>query len=129
MIHNLTSYGFLDKKGFSLTRCEEQRVLTGSDRQFVAFEVDLMKNVLVVKAKIRTKVSRSRGVIMAADGEDREYPEKSLDTILKGSLVESHQIFGHLNYGAVESLAKDRVSGIKLTEHTRENCLTCAQGK
>ena len=55
-----------------------------------------------MKAKIRSNVSRIRGVIMVAVDDDREYPKDSLGTLQKGSLVEFHQRLGHLNYNAVE---------------------------
>ena len=68
LTHNLISYGILDKKGYSLTRRGGQRVLTSIDGKDVAFDVDLMKNVLVVKAKVRRNVTQIREVIMAVVG-------------------------------------------------------------
>jgi hypothetical protein len=43
--------------------------------------------------------------------------------------VEFHKRLGHLNYDAVERLARDPSSGIEITDNRRVNCLTCAQGK
>ncbi|KAE8889749.1 hypothetical protein PF005_g14858 [Phytophthora fragariae] len=46
--------------------------------------------------------------------------------VQRGTLVEFHQRLGHLNYDAVERIARDPISGIELTDRRRVNCLTCA---
>ncbi|CCI41913.1 unnamed protein product [Albugo candida] len=61
--HNPISYGILDEKGYSSTKHSGRRVLAITDGKNGAFDVDLMKNVLVVKAKIHRNLSRVRDVI------------------------------------------------------------------
>ncbi|GMF37862.1 unnamed protein product [Phytophthora fragariaefolia] len=39
-----------------------------------------------------------------------------------------HRRFGHLNYDGIERLARDPANGIELTDHTRQNCFSCAEG-
>jgi hypothetical protein len=46
-----------------------------------------------------------------------------------GTLMQFHRRLGHLNYDTIVKIAKDPASGIALTDHKRDNCLTCAQGK
>ena len=92
----------------------------------VAFNVDIMKNLLVVNAKIRKNVSHIRGVIMSAVSKACEDPEESLSAMQNGSLIEFYRRFGHLHYDSIERLAKDPASGIEITDPRRENCLTCA---
>ena len=48
---------------------------------------------------------------------------------LKRTLVEFHRRFRHLNYDAVQRLAKETASGIEITDNRRINSMTCAQGK
>ncbi|GMF30942.1 unnamed protein product [Phytophthora lilii] len=43
--------------------------------------------------------------------------------------MQFHRRLGHLNYDTIVKIAKDPASGIALTDHKRDNCLTCAQGK
>ncbi|GMF60956.1 unnamed protein product [Phytophthora fragariaefolia] len=47
----------------------------------------------------------------------------------KGTLVEFHKRLGHLNYDAIERLARGPSSGIEITDNRRVNGLACAQGK
>lgn len=47
----------------------------------------------------------------------------------KGSLIYFHRRLRHINYRAIERLAKDPASGIVLTDRRRPNCTICAQGK
>jgi hypothetical protein len=45
------------------------------------------------------------------------------------SLYQFHVRLGHLSYGAIKELASKPESGIKLTDHKRPQCKTCAEGK
>ncbi|CAI5719932.1 unnamed protein product [Peronospora farinosa] len=49
--------------------------------------------------------------------------------VQKGTLHHFHARLGHLAYDTIEKLAKDSRSGIAITDHSRPNCLTCAEGK
>ncbi|OWZ15003.1 hypothetical protein PHMEG_00011433 [Phytophthora megakarya] len=100
VVHNLISYGTLDKKGCVLAERDGQR----------------------------TRESPSDVVMTTLEKEESESVEVSVN-VQKGSLVEFHKSLGHLNYDAVERLARDPSAGIELTDHKRVNCLTCAQRK
>ncbi|POM66265.1 Mitochondrial Carrier (MC) Family, partial [Phytophthora palmivora] len=128
VVHNLISYGQLDEKGCTLTRKDGQRVVIAGDGR-VVFDVRLERNVLMVDGTIVRKHESASPVIMAAlNGEAHGSGDTSVN-VQKGTLVEFHRRLGHLNYDAVERLAKDTSSGIELTDRRRVNCLTCAQGK
>lgn len=43
--------------------------------------------------------------------------------------MQVHRILSHLNYDSIGKIAKHPASGIELTDHKRDNCLMCAQGK
>ena len=49
--------------------------------------------------------------------------------VQEGTLHQFYARLGHLAYDTIERLAKDPRSGIKITDHLRPNCLTCAEGK
>eukprot|EP00644_Phytophthora_capsici_P005568 jgi/Phyca11/76641/gw1.2.755.1 len=93
VIHNLISYGQLDQKGFVLGRRGGHRVVAARD---------------------------GGQVIMAALEEEANKSDEDSDgDVQTGTLVEFHRRLGHLNYDAVERLAKDVSSGIRLTDRKR----------
>ncbi|GMF57079.1 unnamed protein product [Phytophthora fragariaefolia] len=47
----------------------------------------------------------------------------------RDTLMGLHQRFGHLGFNTVERIARDPLSGIAITDHTRRVCVTCAEGK
>ena len=49
--------------------------------------------------------------------------------VQEATLVNFHQRFGHLSYDTIERIAKNPVSGIRITDHRRLTCITCAQSK
>jgi hypothetical protein len=55
--------------------------------------------------------------------------EKQAIEAHEGTLMGFHQRLGHLGYDSIEKIAKDPDSGIKITDHTRRNCVTCAESK
>lgn len=129
IVHNIISYGKLVAKGYELARRAGRRVVAAENGGQVAFDVDVRRNVLVVAGTVQARSRLPSEVIMAAlDKEASESADVSSD-VQKGTLVQFHQRLGHLNYDAVERLARDPSSGIMLTDHRRVNCLTCAQGK
>ncbi|OWZ17990.1 hypothetical protein PHMEG_0007990, partial [Phytophthora megakarya] len=99
VVHNLISYGQLDKVGYPLAHRAERRSKPLSE------------------------------VNMAVLNEEVNGSDEVSSNVQEGTLVEFHRRLGHLNYNAVERLARDTSSGIRLTDHKRANCLICAQGK
>eukprot|EP00644_Phytophthora_capsici_P019022 jgi/Phyca11/50355/gw1.420.4.1 len=98
VVHNLISYGTLDKKGYTLTERCGRRVLA---------------------AKNGGRVVDLSGVIMAVLSDEVAAPQDMSSSTQKGTLFEFHTRFGHLNYDSVERLARDPSSGIELTDHRR----------
>lgn len=129
VVHNLISYGQLDKKGYVLTQKSGRRVVAARDGGKVAFDVELRRHVLTVSGKLEKRLRPPSEVIMAALEEEAAGPDGVEGTVLKGTLMAFHLRLGHLNYDAVERLARDPSFDITLTDYRRVNCLTCAQGK
>ncbi|POM67312.1 Rve domain containing hypothetical protein, partial [Phytophthora palmivora] len=90
------------------------------------FELHRRNNVLMVDIMgEKTKEARERVVNTAV----REANAEIDDAVTATTLQELHQRLGHLAYDTVERMADTVGSGIRLTDRTRPNCLTCAQGK
>jgi len=94
------------------------------------FEVDKRNNVLTIKVKYE-KPSQGpvmnimeSSLIMAIEDQGNQSVGAH-----EGTLMEFHQRLGHLGYDSIERIAKDPASGIKITDYTRRNCVTCAVGK
>uniref|UniRef100_H3GWD4 Integrase catalytic domain-containing protein n=1 Tax=Phytophthora ramorum TaxID=164328 RepID=H3GWD4_PHYRM len=68
-------------------------------------------------------------VIMTALSQELTESAEVSGDVQQGTLLDFHKRLAHLNYDAVELLAKDPSSGICLTDHKCVNCLTCAEGK
>ena len=66
-------------------------------------------------------------VIMAVLGEEASVQVSS--AVQKGSLMDFHKPFGHLNYETILKLAKYPYCDFLLTDKRREFCYTCSQGK
>jgi hypothetical protein len=129
VVHNLISYGLLDKRGFGLTQRAGRRVVAAKDSGRVAFDVEMHRNVLVVPATVASRHELPSDVIMAALSQELADLAEVSSEVQKGTLVDFHKRLGHLSYDSVERLAKEPSSGIQLTNHKRVNCLTCAEGK
>ncbi|KAE9302953.1 hypothetical protein PF001_g13775 [Phytophthora fragariae] len=129
VVHNIISYGKMDRKGYVLAERGGRRVLAAKDGGRVAFDEDLQRTVLVVHASVvKIRAAPSQVIMAVLDNEASEPAEKS-NNVQRGTLEHFHKRLGHLNYDFVEKLARDPSSGIELTDHRRVNCLTCAQGK
>ncbi|KAJ8535207.1 hypothetical protein ON010_g13531 [Phytophthora cinnamomi] len=128
VVHNLISYGQLDNKGYLLTVKDGKRVMGNADGKAV-FDLHLQRNVFVVKGSVVKKQKPASDVVMAALNKEVNGNGGEQSSVQKGTLVEFHRRLGHLNYDAVERLARDPSSDIELTDRRRVNCLTCAQGK
>ncbi|OWZ15197.1 hypothetical protein PHMEG_00011205 [Phytophthora megakarya] len=129
VVHNLLSYGVLDRMGYSLAHRAGRRVLAAKDGGCVVFDVDLRRNVLVVEGSVVKLQEAPAGVIMAALQEEAHGDNELSPDIQQGTLLDFHKRLGHIHYDAVERLARDPSSEIALTDHKRVNCLTCAEGK
>ena len=125
--HNLISYGILDRKGYTLGYNDTQRVLSNTLTGAVDFDVQLVVNVLVVPCRVVDNDVEPVGVIMAVLGEEASVQVSS--AVQKGSLMDFHKRFGHLNYETILKLAKDPYCAFLLTDKRREFCYTCSQGK
>ena len=93
------------------------------------FDVELSNNVLVIQAAVQCKPQPPRGVILTEVANNADRNEAILHETQPSSLYDLDRRLGHLNYDAVEKLARDPASGIILTDRHRGNCLTCTQGK
>uniref|UniRef100_A0AAV1VI71 GAG-pre-integrase domain-containing protein n=1 Tax=Peronospora matthiolae TaxID=2874970 RepID=A0AAV1VI71_9STRA len=90
------------------------------------FEVFRRNNVLTIDVMGEsTTDARVRVVNLAVQEGFDEIDEAVTDT----TLLELHQRLGHLSYDTIVRMADSAGSGIRLTDRTRPNCLTCAQGK
>ncbi|KAE9003765.1 hypothetical protein PR001_g17890 [Phytophthora rubi] len=103
VVHNLISYGILDKRGFELSQQAGRRAVAAKDGGRVAFDVEMRRNVLVVRAAV---------------GPRHALPSD------KGTLLDFHKRLAHLSYNSMERLAQEPSSGIHLTDHKGVNCLT-----
>ncbi|KAG4053825.1 hypothetical protein PC123_g11022 [Phytophthora cactorum] len=129
VVQNLISYGRLEEKGYASTYKNGHRDVAAKDDGRAVFDVDLRRNVLVVRGAGEKNKGNIWKVIMAVLEREASGPnDESLET-QKGTLVDFHKRLGHLNYKAVERLVRDPSSGSTPTDHRRVNCLTSAQGK
>jgi len=125
---NIISYGLLEKKGFRMEyRCPHCVIAATSGKGAAVLDVHRRNNVLVVHTTTQESGRSAGDVLMAALAETQEGvgPDVQVGT----TLMQFHRRLGHLNYDTIVKIAKDPASGIALTDHKRDNSLTCAQGK
>ncbi|OWZ08107.1 hypothetical protein PHMEG_00019405 [Phytophthora megakarya] len=89
-----------------------RRVLAGKNGCPVIFDVDLQRSVLVVLVSAAKTCKSPSNVILVALEKEAANQSESSSNIQKGTLVDFHKRLGHLNYDAVERLARDPSSGI-----------------
>uniref|UniRef100_A0AAV1T3S9 Integrase catalytic domain-containing protein n=1 Tax=Peronospora matthiolae TaxID=2874970 RepID=A0AAV1T3S9_9STRA len=123
---NIISYGILEERGVFLERDGNQSYVVRQEDGLKIFEVFRRNNVLTVDVMgKKTKEARvqvvNSALLQGYDGID--------EAVLSTTLVELHQRLGHLGYDIVERMADSKGLGIHLTDRTRPNCLTCAEGK
>jgi len=124
---NIISYGLLEKKGFRMEYRGPHRVIAvTSGKGPAVLDVHRRNNVLVVHTTNQESGRSAGDVLMAALAEAQEGVGPDVQV---GTLMQFHRRLGHLNYDTIVKIAKDPASGIALTDHKRDNCLTCAQGK
>ncbi|KAE9316907.1 hypothetical protein PF008_g18889 [Phytophthora fragariae] len=66
VVHNLISYGLLDKRGFELRQQAGRRFVVAKEGGRVAFDVEMRHNVLAVRAAVGPRHELPSDVIMAA---------------------------------------------------------------
>lgn len=98
--------------------------MVSKNERDVAFNVELINNVLVVSAKVRRNSWGTKEVVMSTIEEHRNDACNDTSVVQKGTLMEFYKKLGHLSFDAVNMQAKDASSGIELTDQKRENCLT-----
>lgn len=110
-VHSLTSYGKLDKKGFTLTYRGGQRVVAAKDGGTVAFDIGLRRNVLVVCGEVEKALEAVSDAIMTALDRKAGVSSDANSAAQKGPLVEFHRRLGYLNYDAAKILRGIRDPG------------------
>jgi len=124
---NIISYGLLEKKGFRMEYRGPHRVIAvTSDKGTAVLDVHRRNNVLVVHTTNQESGRSTGDVLMAALAEAQEGVGPDVQV---GTLMQFHRRLGHLNCDTIVKIAMDPASGIALTDHKLDNCLTCAQGK
>ena len=118
---NIVSYGKSEAKGCKLAYREDgSRVVRRTADGAIVFEVNMVKNVLVIETEGRERVSSVMDILASIESVDDASKQS-------GSLLHFHQRFGHLNYDTIERIAKFSESGIEIDDHQRLKCLTCAE--
>ena len=115
---NLLSYVRLERKGIRLIYEGKHRFLASQTSKLA--EVFESGNLLVVRFQPAHTHADSICALIA----EQDHPKTHED-----SLYQFHVRLGHLSYAAIEELASKPESGIKLTDHEKPQCITCAEGK
>ncbi|GMF15398.1 unnamed protein product [Phytophthora fragariaefolia] len=123
LAHNLLSLGKLAKRGCALTTVNGHLAIT-HDKQIV-FEVTFANDVLVAKLTAQRQATPDVEMLALAAISDTA-PKNDVH---RDTLMGLHQRFGHLGFDTVDRIARDPLSGIVITDHTRRVCVTCAEGK
>jgi hypothetical protein len=119
---NLMSYGLLDRKDIRLSYQGKGRYLIrGRDK---LAEVKLVDELLTITGTCQANMKMAQVIcnVIASQGETVTEPHED-------TLYGFHLRLGHLHYDAIERLANQPGSDIKLTDNKRRNCLICAEGK
>ncbi|CAI5714762.1 unnamed protein product [Peronospora farinosa] len=109
---NLISYGNLDEKGYSLGYNGAQRVLADRNYGQVAFDVELIRNVLVVSCRVEKSIIKPVGAIMSILNVEASRRCQVSDDVQKGTLIKFHKRLGHLSYDTIERFNRDPSSDI-----------------
>jgi hypothetical protein len=119
----LLFYVALEKKGVRLVYDNERRYLCSP--LGTKFAGVLAKgDVLVVLGELSGAFANAALVCSVVERQVHVS-----DVVHADTLYNCHTRFGHQSYDAIEALAAKPGSGIKLTDHLRPNCMTCAEGK
>ena len=118
---NLLSYGILESKGARLAYDGSKRYLVNNDGVKL-MPIKKTGQLLTISGKITGH--RPTANLICNVIADAPHVGIHEDTLMK-----FHARLGHLNFDAIEKLAAQPKSGIKLTDHERMQCITCAEGK
>ena len=118
---NLLSYGILESKGARMEYEKGERYLVNNNGNKLVHikKIGQLLTINGYKTGVTATASMICNVIANATYTD----------IHEDTLMNFHSRLGHLNYDAIEKLAAQPGSGIKLTDHKRMQCITCAEGK
>jgi hypothetical protein len=114
---NLLSYVRLEGKGVCLVYEGRGRYFANTTSKFAVHESG---NLLVV----RLTASRSKTDLICCTLAEQDHP-----VVHEDSLYQFHACLGHQSYTSIQELASKPESGIKLTDHEKPHCITCAEGK
>lgn len=93
------------------------------DNGNVVFYVKIKNHVMVVdRAAVENDNSAIDEIVMSALDTTR-----SGEPVQMGTLMQFHESFGQFSYNTIERLARMPESGIQLTNHIQQRCLTCAE--
>ncbi len=115
---NLLSYVRLERKGVRLINEGKKCYLANSTSKLA--DVLESGNLLVVRFDSGLSQADQICTLLA----EQDHPDVHED-----SLHQFHILLGHLSYSANEELASKPESGIKLKDHEKPQCITCAEGK
>ncbi|OWZ21025.1 hypothetical protein PHMEG_0004490 [Phytophthora megakarya] len=116
--NNIISYGLLEEKGMYLTRHIDKSYVERAADERCLFETQREGTVLVIDPFGGcTERERVNAVLSAV--ESAQASAQGAETAC--TLVERHNILGHLAFDTVERMADARGSGIKLTSRERLN--------
>nr|CCA19287.1 conserved hypothetical protein [Albugo laibachii Nc14] len=90
------------------------------------FELFRRNNVLTIDV-MGDKTTAAR--VQVANLAELEGYDETNQAVTDATLLELHERLGHLANDTVERMADSAGSDIRLTDRSRPNCLTCAQGK
>lgn len=93
------------------------------DNGNVVFYVKIKNHVMVVdRAAVENDNSAIDEIVMSALDTTR-----SGELVQMGTLMHYHEIFEQFSYNTIERLARMPESGIQLTNHIEQCCLTCVE--
>ena len=118
---NLLSIGRLEENGCVLKCFGSQRFLIDGLTGNKLFEVVRKRGIWTITTKLSRSYQRQRNEVLST--VEIEEPN------LKGTLMQVHQMLGHLSVDKILKLAKDPRQGIVLTDENIRTCIACAQGK
>lgn len=125
-MNNIISYGRLEDRDVYLERHDGKSYAVREEDRVRVFEIHRRNGVLMVDV-MGEKTTEARVHVVSA--AVREAGEALGDAVTETTLLALHKRLGHIAYDTAERMADTAGSGILLTDRTRPNCLTCAQGK
>jgi hypothetical protein len=119
---NLLSYAKLEEKGCIMEYCKGKKFLVNEKTREKLFKVFRRNGVLQVKTKMWSgRAPDKKNYVLNA--EEDEEPK------MKATLMEFHQMLGHLPYEKILKLAQNPRYGLEITDDKIRTCVACAEGK